>query len=283
LSENTAKVWVMAKLKGKNQIRQFRQIAGTLTSKIIQYRGVAGIIFLGGLVKGFTDKYSDVDIIVLLHERDQNLKKIIQKIGSDEKKRSSVDVDIEIHFLEDFNKWKWDETRRWDFSRVEIAFDLNEEIQELIRKKMMVSESFWMKRIVICGEHLRWHCCSSEDNVGTIIDAWIERGDLASAHYCLNYAFDLLIRLIFALNREFLPAPKWRLFYSYGLKWLPKDYRNLLGEAMTVKALSTHDLNRRLKALKTIWTEILPKLQHETGLTSKLISKHYVHNMLHQT
>jgi hypothetical protein len=51
---------------------------------------------------------------------------------------------------------------------------------------------------------------------------------LISAYYCLNYGVDLLVRVIFALNKEFLPAPKWRMFYSYRLEWLPEDHVKLL-------------------------------------------------------
>jgi len=61
----------MLNVKGKNQIRKFRRIAEGLASKIASYEGVAGIIFIGGLVRGFTDKFSDLDIIVFLNRKDE--------------------------------------------------------------------------------------------------------------------------------------------------------------------------------------------------------------------
>jgi len=52
------------KLKGENQIRKFRRVAEELVSIIAPYEGVAGIVLLGALVRGFADKTSDLDITV---------------------------------------------------------------------------------------------------------------------------------------------------------------------------------------------------------------------------
>jgi hypothetical protein len=64
---------------------------------------------------------------------------------------------------------------------------------------------------------------------------------------------------------------------------LPENYRGLLGEAMLVKSFSKKEFNRRLGALRELWSGILPKIKKETGLTPSLISKYYVEKILHQT
>ena len=273
----------MVKLKGKNQIRKFRQVAEGLVSKISSFKGVTGIVFIGGLVRGFADKFSDVDIIVFLSRRDERLRRRIRGLGVDGQKRLGIDVDLEVHFLKDFKRWKWDEVDKWEFSRAEIVFDPKGEIKKVFGEKLRIPKSFWVKRIVVCGEYLKWYCCPPKKDVGTVAECWIERGDLVSAHYCLNYGVDLLVKIVFALNREFLPAPKWRIFYSYGLEWLPENYKRLLGEAMLVKSFSVEDSSRRLKAIRELWCGVLPKIREETGLTAELISKYYVEKVLHQT
>jgi len=272
----------MVKLEGRNQIRRFRQTAEALVSKIAPHKGVAGIVFSGGLVRGFADKYSDVDIIVFLGEKNEGLRKQIRKIGSNEQKRSRIDIDLELHLLDDFNRLKLDEIDKWDFSHTDIVFDPEGRIQKLFREKLRVSKGFWTRRIVVLGEYLKWYCCPPKENVATIAEMWVERGDLVSAHYCANYSLDLMVSMIFALNKEFMPAAKWKIFYSYSLKWLPAGYKRLIGEAITIKSLSAGDLNRRLNALRKIWFEILPKIEEETGLTPDLISKYYVQRVLHQ-
>ena len=272
----------MVKLKGENQIRKFRQVAEGLVSKIVSFEGVTGIVFIGGLVRGFADKFSDLDIIVFLSRRNEQLRRKIRDLGVDEQRRLGIDVDLEVHFLEDFERWKWDEVDKWEFFRAEIVFDPHGEIKKVFSEKLKVPKDFWIKRIAVCGEYLKWYACPPQEEVGTVAESWIERGDLVAAHYCLNYAVDMLVRIVFALNREFLPAPKWRIFYSYGLKWLPENYERLLGEAMLVKSFSVKDFSRRLRAVRELCCGILPKIREETGLTTELISKYYVEKVLHQ-
>lgn len=272
----------MVRLKGENQIKKFRQVAEGFISKIVSFEGVTGIVFIGGLVRGFADKFSDLDLIVFLSRRDERLRRQIRDLGVDEQRHLGIDVDLEVHFLEDFKRLRWDEADKWEFSRAKIDFDPEGEIKKVFGQKLELPKDFWIKRIVVCGEYLKWYCCPPREEVGTVAESWIERGDLVAAHYCLNYAVDLLLRIVFALNREFLPAPKWRIFYSHGLKWLPENCERLLGEAMLVKSFSVKDFDRRLRAVRELWCGILPKIREETGLTSELISKYYVEKVLRQ-
>lgn len=272
----------MGTLKGKNEIKMFRQVAEKIKGKLVENEGVVGIIFIGGLTRGFADEYSDVDIIVLTSRKSKILMEKIRQIADQEHNLSGLDIDLEAHFLEDFARSRWDEMDKWDFSHAEIVYDVNGEIHDLIKRKVRVAKDFWLKRIVVCGEHLKWYCCPPQKDVGTITEAWIDRGDLISAHYCLNYSVDLMTQMIFALNKEFLPAPKWSVFYSYGLNWLPKDFKKLVEEALTARELTTPELNRRLKVLRRMWLDVLPKIKEVTGLTSELISKQYVAMVLHQ-
>ena len=51
---------------------------------------------------------------------------------------------------------------------------------------------------------------------------------------------------------------------------------------MLVKSFSKKEFNRRLGAVRELWSGILPKIKEETGLTAELISKYYVEKVLHQ-
>ena len=106
---------------------------------------------------------------------------------------------------------------------------------------------------------------------------------MLAAQYCLNYAVDLLTEMIFALNKEYLPPPKWKMSYSYKLRWLPESYDALIAEGMKAKNSSLRDINRRLRAIREMWREILPKLEKETGMTQDQLSKYYVTEILGQT
>ena len=272
-----------AGLKGENRIEEFRKGAGEFTSRIACCEGVAGIVFIGGLVRGFADRFSDLDVIVFMSKENEDLRRRICSMGMETGKRWKVDVDLEVHFLEDFKKWKLGEAEKWEFSRAEVVFDPDGEVKKVFTEKLRLPEYFWVRRIAVCTEYLKWYCCPPEKSVGTIAEAWIERGGLESAHYCLSYGVELLIKILFAVNKEFLPAPKWRLFYSHALKWLPKDYEKLVRQALIVNEFSERDFNRRLEAIRNLWTETMHRTEEEAGLSLKQLSKYYVEKVLHQS
>jgi len=272
-----------SKLKGQNNIEEFRRIAQSSVARIATYKGVADIVLLGGLVRGFVDKWSDLDITVFLSKRDERLRKQICKIGSDKQEHLKTDIDLEVHLLEDFKKRRWRETDKWDFSNSKIAFDPEGKIKELLKQKLRSPQNFWTRRIAVCAEYLKWYCCPPKENIGSIAETWIHRGNLLAAHYCLNYAVDLLTEMIFALNKEYLPPPKWRMHYSYKLQWLPESYEALIAESMNAKSSSLRDINRRLKAIREMWRKVLPMLEEETGMTQNQLSRYYVTEILGQT
>ena len=271
------------KLVGRNKISEFRQIAERLVSKISPFEGVVSIVFMGGLVRGFMDKYSDIDIMVFLDKEDRVLARWIRQMGSDVQRFTGVDVDLEVHPFEHLRNHKWNEIDRWSFAKSEIVYDPKGKTRRLFEDKLRFSDDFWVRRVVVCCEHLKWYCCPPEEDMGTMAEAWIDRGDLLSAHYCLTYSIDVMLRIIFALNKEFVPPQKWTVFYSYGLKWLPKDYEKLLTEAMTIKGMSKDNFERRLKALRKMWSNVMPKIEEGTGLTLDSLSRYYVEKVLCQS
>ena len=98
----------------------------------------------------------------------------------------------------------------------------------------------------------------------------------------MNYGVDLLVEALFAVNGEFLPPPKWRIFYSHSLKWLPEGYEALLKEAMKLKDFSVKELSRRLEAVRELWAVALPKVEEETGLKREELSGYFVERVLGQ-
>jgi len=284
---------MQTKLQGENQIEKFRQVAENLVSIIATHEDVIGIIFLGALVREFADETSDLDITVFLRKKDESRRLQIQQLALNEVKRSGIDdLDIMIEPLEDLEKREWDETEKWDFSKTaKIVFDPQEEVKKLFTEKLKVPKDFWTKRIVVYAECLKWYCCPPKEKwvlrrrkqgiPSTISESWIDKGDLVAAHYCINYGIDLLLKILFALNKEFLPPPKWRLHYSYGLKWRPEDFREVLKETLYTKSFSVKELNRRLKAIRTLWLKIMLKIKNEIGLTPKQTQEHYDHKIPH--
>ncbi len=267
------------RLVGRNRIDDYRRIANGLVSRLSSRKGVIGIAFIGGLVRGFVDKYSDLDIVVIISEGEQ-LREKLYSLSSDIAKQSHVDVDLEIHFVDDFRKRKWDEIDRWEFSAAKIVFDPKGMMKEILERKLTMSKRFWTRRIVIYAEYLKWYCCPPKRGIGTIAESWVKRGDLFSAHYCLSYAADLALKLTFALNKKHLPAAKWRLFYACRLKWKPRNFERLFKESTRIEDFSMRDLDRRLKAIREMWLSIMPRIRDEVGLSLDESSEYYVKKVL---
>lgn len=269
------------KLLGTNRMRKFRQVAQKLTAQIADKKNVTGIVFIGGLARGFVDQSSDLDGMVLLDQKNEALEKQIRKIVESESRNSSIEIDLEIHLLRNFKKRKWTEIEKWDFSHSEIAYDKNGQIRRIVDAKSKAPKEFWLRRLVQCAEYMKWYCCPPSENVGTVAEAWVDRGDPVSAHFCVGYAIELILKTVFALNKEFMPPPKWNVFYFRNLKWIPKNYA-LLDDAMKTDDLSVDDLRRRLKAVRKIWAEILLKIRSETGFGPREIDRYYVEQILNQ-
>ena len=87
-------------------------------------------------------------------------------------------------------KKRWNEIERREFSKAKIVFDPEGQIKELLSEKLSVSRDFWVSRIATLTEYLKWYCCPSGEGVGTITEAWVERGDLVAAHHTLQNQID---------------------------------------------------------------------------------------------
>jgi hypothetical protein len=188
---------------------------------------------------------------------------------------------LEIYSLANFRAEVWDDMLRWEYSHAKVIFDPRGEVGKAIADKTKMPESFWKKRIAACVEYLRWYCSPDEAD-GTMSEAWVERGDLTAAHYCLNYTLELMFELVFALNREFLPAPKWRLYYSYGLRRLPEGFKEGMMKAMKVEGFSLEEFKRRLVVLHMMWNRVMPIVEEDTNLTLAQLHTYYTKSILRQ-
>lgn len=266
----------------RNRYAEFRLVAEAVASRIKPVKGVAGIIFLGGLARGVADDDSDIDITVFVDTDDEGVGRELRKVVRDAQQRSGFEIDFEIHETQDFARRKWDEVDRWELGKAEIVFDPSGVIRRLFQKGARVPGDFWTTRIVECCTYLRWYCCPQAGQK-CMAETWIDRGDPLSAHYCIHYSIDLMLELVFALNREFFPPQKWRLQYARDLRWLPKDFEMRIAEMSVVKAHSRNELRRRLDAAGKMWPEVIEKVEIETGLTTENIARYYVENILGQT
>lgn len=84
---------------------------------------------------------------------------------------------------------------------------------------------------------------------------WVQRGDLVSAHMRLNQSIELLIGLVFALNGQPVPSPKWRYRLAAGLPWVPTEFSARLRQLVATAPAFEQDFDRRLRLAVDLLTD----------------------------
>jgi len=266
----------MSWLKGTNRIDTFRMVAHEIVQRVSHFASVCGILYMGGLVRGFADKFSDVDIIVLLNNEDPFTRDFLPSISATLEDKSNLEIDLEVYLIEEYALREWDEYTKWDLAHSEIAFDRHGNAAAMLKEKLHMSDDDWKLRLSKSMVYFSWYCSPAEDYIPTMSDMWIERGDEASAAYSITYSIELILDMLYSLNRSFLPAPKWRVSYTKSLDWVPTDFDANLREAMLTLEISEEDTKRRAIALKKIWPDILVKAESEFGLNREEARKVYI-------
>ncbi|MHA2426390.1 MAG: nucleotidyltransferase domain-containing protein [Candidatus Thorarchaeota archaeon] len=251
-------------------------VANELVQRVSHFTSVEGIIYMGGLVRGFADKYSDVDIIVLLNNEDPYTRDFLPSVSANLEDKSNLEIDVEVYLFESFNNRDWNEYQKWDLSHSEVAFDRHGRVTTMLKDKLSMSDNEWRVRISKAIVYFSWYCCAADEYTPTMIDMWMDRGDVVSAEYAVNYGIELILDLVYTLNKSFLPAPKWRFGYTRTLDWLPKEFEEHMREALICKELSDQDAHRRALGLKMMWPEFLEKAEKDFGLSRDEVRRIYI-------
>jgi len=269
-------VRILKGLQGENRIESFRRIADEIVKSISHFTSVEGILYIGGLTRGFADKYSDLDMVVLFNNDDPFAKDFLTSLSAQHEDRSGLEVDIEIYFLDDYVKRDWNEYTKWDLSHAIYAFDRQGEVKKQFDEKLKLHDDDWRRRLAHPLIYLTWYCCPTEEYILSMIDLWHDRGHLLSAQYSVNYGIDLILESLYAVNRSYLPAPKWRLFYTRELEWLPSNFEEELTEAFVVKEITEADSKRRATHISKLNHEICLRAEEVFGLDRDTIRRIYI-------
>jgi len=216
--------------------------------------GVVGIVFLGGIARGYFDRFSDIDVI------------IFKKRGVDLGVRAEYEleykgfrIDYEIVDYEDMVESEWGMEMRWAFSRARIFYDPEGKIRSLIDGKVRLGDEERRWLIIEGVTQSDWYC-------NTVSESWIYRGDPVSAHLSIYYALEELVKALFMLNNELLPGGKWRFYMVQRLKWLPRGFNEKLREILLLRDFSVRELERRRSALNHLWRQVLLRAEKEVGM-----------------
>ncbi len=215
---------------------------------------IVGVVFLGAIVRGYFDRYADIDIAIFKKEGSQI--PIAQKFYKVE------DMEVQI-WLSDYESEltdSWDMPKRWTYSQSQIYFDPQEKIIQLLKDKVPLKP-----------EEKRWLMMSgltlSEWYINQLTQLWIERGNLVSAHHMFDQGLVYFFDMLFGLNNELVADMKWRYYCVEKLERLPSRFHEQIKETMVLHSFSLEELERRQKAFMDMWQEMKPIIEEELQMS----------------
>ncbi len=234
-------------------LEQATRVAREFAQKYV-HSDMVGIVFLGGVARGYFDRSADIDIALF--------KKHEAEIPSPAKFLMIDDFLVQI-WLEDYESEKtsaWDMPKRWTYSQGQIYFDPLGQIAQLLKEKvpLRADEKKWL---LMSGLTL------SEWYVKDLTHLWIERGNLVSAHHMFLHGLNFFFDMLFGLNNELVPDMKWRYYCVEQLERLPRNFQERVKDTMTMHSASLEELERRKEAFMEMWEEMKPVIEQEVQLS----------------
>ncbi|AYB44670.1 hypothetical protein SAMN04488688_114116 [Paenibacillus sp. cl141a] len=246
-------------------LEELKQYAMNQISSILgsNMNVVSALAFQGGLGRGKFDSLSDIDLLIGF-EKIEDSKGIIKGEHVIDGKKWSV-----FHLSFDkVSPKQWRDKLRYVYGYETLIFyDRNGKFREICRESLLSEEErkertvYKIKKLGNRG--ITYRGIVNEDwrgiRWGDQYDLWVFRGDNFAAHMRLNQAVELLIDLIYSINKLPVPSPKWKHHLVTELSWIPEDFRRVLYEASTVIDMTPSDVERRYHCLISMVTQCIEK------------------------
>jgi hypothetical protein len=247
--------------RGPDLSEEYWQHARQLARRYAVMEGVVGVVLIGELTFGEADRYSDVDLIVYLHQ--QSLRTWYfgeAPLPEGESRYHGLRLDVSYRDFRVEQERIWTPTECWNVSRAEILYDPEGLVRELLDSKASRSSSGFEDEAIHRATYSRFL-------LDRTVPAWLYRGDAVSAHHVLNVASDQFIGLLYLMNQQFVPGDDWNVALLAELEWKPDRLEERLFEAMVAKELTTAEASRRrhllVRLLQDCWNRLASDEQGE--------------------
>jgi predicted nucleotidyltransferase len=218
-------------LRGENLFVQHVAMASSLAEEFSRHSGIEMILGLGSLARGFADNFSDLDIAVLARGP------VVDRFWRGERWLAGISVDLFVIDLDSSPPERWDVSRRQAFEESIVLYGPNLQQTRSIRRSLRLTWPEQRRNALDLLFKIGWlgfaprawfnqirygYCWSLPP------DGWLQRNCLASAHITVDRVEDMLLQLLFLLNRRHVPDAKWRRFLAPGLPWQPSSFESRL-------------------------------------------------------
>ena len=190
-----------------------------------------------------------------------------------------IQIDAKRVALDEFRQGAWPEGFKHDLAHAIVLHDRNRTVTGIIEQHVAYPESLRLTRI---ADHLGWAGYYLEE---WRLLGWIERGGIEGAHDQVTAAFEELVQLLHACNREWLP---WRYRWmtsAQRLPWLPDGYAQRRVEITSRVSPDRESVLARRNAVISLLDETRDRLESEgllAGDDEAFIASHpglgYAHN-----
>lgn len=224
---------------------------------------VSGVAFQGGIGRGRIDPHSDIDVLLAFTREEDRHKIICGELVIDGQAWSIFHLS---HDRVTAKKWR-DKLRYLYAYETAIVYDPDGELGHLCRTAELSDEEV-RERVVYNIKKLGNKGITYQGMIGESWrgihwhdkpDLWVRRHDLYAAHMNLHQAHELLLHLVYSLNRLPIPSPKWKYHLVSGLKWLPTDFAQLFPKTAMIQAMTQEAFEERYRLLVQLATECMEK------------------------
>ncbi len=228
---------------------KYFRVAKEYAKEISSKKGVMGITVGGGIGRGHSDEFSDIDLFIFLDSSTYQkwLKKSPIPKGDHYWKNFWVETEFLSYKEEKEKAWRIED--RWERQHHIIFFDKKSKIKNLLKEKITFGLDEKEKLLKHISGLANWY-------VSELPNVWIKRGNIAQAHYVLNIALDWILDCVFLKNNYFVPWAKWKLHYALLMKKLPDNFAKNILASMKIKDFTEKDILRRKRLLVLILKQL---------------------------
>lgn len=248
------------------------------------------VLIVGSIAHGEARSDSDIDCVLVFDKVDEAIvpAEFVWVPATDSyhtifdveaSEVGGIQIDAKRIALDHFRHQEWPEGFKHELAHALVLYDRHQSVAEIIKKRVTYPESLRHSRV---RDHLSW---AEYYFAEWRLLGWIDRGGIESAHEQLTAAFEELIQLLHAYNREWLP---WRyrwMVSAQRLSWLPSDYPKRVVKITSRVAANTESVLKRRGEIISMLDDTRDRLQSEGLLADSgeaFIAAHpglgYAHN-----
>lgn len=208
-------------------LKRNTDISNKVLEDLKKHKDVEGVMFLGGVARGYADVDSDIDIAVF------SKKKLTWLSLGENFDADNIDLEFFNIKMEDDNN-EWDEACKEAYYEGKIVFDRNGLVKKFIDEKLFYSDEEFQYNYCYHIFHLAWHGFIYTPYRNKNIrgyswvlpnDLWVRRGPIENGYFVLQKCAGIFMESLFTLNKRWAPDFKWIYRKSLTLPYLPTDYK----------------------------------------------------------